>query len=96
MKLPHSITRQLRQISFKTKESLLRHVTGLLAAWNYARGNPCTWRKRNAKRESLLGQMRGLKASHARHAESCRQGYLAKINLVEAGKGHNTLAGIPA
>lgn len=96
MNLPNVITRQLRKISFQTKASLLRHVTSLLAAWNYAQGNPCTWRKRNAARESLLGQRRGLKANHARHAEACRQGYLAKINLVEAGKGHNTLAGIPA
>lgn len=94
--IPHSIIRQLREISFKTKASLLRHVQSLLAAWNYSRGNPCTWAKRNAKRQSLLGQQRGLKATHACHAEACRQGYLAKIALVEAGKGHNTIAGIPA
>lgn len=96
MKLPNSITRQLRQISFKSKASLLRHVTHLFAAWNYKQHNPCAWRKRNAARASSLGQKQGLKANHARHAESCRQGYLAKIALVEAGKGRNTLAGIPA
>jgi len=96
MKLPNVLTRQLRKISFTSAATLLNHVRGLLAAWNYAQGNPCTWRKRYAARESLLGQKQGIKANHARHAESCRQGYLSKIALVEAGKGHNTLAGIPA
>jgi len=96
MKLPNIITRQLRKISFKTKASLLRHVTNLLASWNYKQNNPCAWRKRNAARMGRLNQKRGLIANHARHAEACRQGYLAKINLVEAGKGNNTLAGIPA
>lgn len=96
MKLPNVITRQLREISFKTKASLLRHVSSLLAAWNYAKENPCTLRKRDARRASLMGQGRGLQSNHARHAESCRQGYLAKIALVDAGKGCNTLAGIPA
>ena len=96
MKLPNAIIRQIRGIAFKSKASLLRHVTFLLAAWSYARGNPCTWRKRNAAHESLMGQQRGLKASHARHAESCRQGHLTKSALVHASKGHNTLAGIPA
>lgn len=96
MTLPNIITRQLRKISFKGNASLVRHVTGLLAAWNYSRGNPCTWAKRNARRQSLLGQRRGLNATHSRHAEACRQGYLAKIALVEAGRGHNAITGIPA
>ncbi len=95
-KLPNSITRKLRKISFTSAATLLNHVRGLLAAWNYAQGNPCTWSKRNAARESRMGQQRGLEARHACHAESCRQGYLTKIALVEAGKGRNTLAGIPA
>lgn len=30
------------------------------------------------------------------HRASCIQGYRAKGLLVQAGKGHNTLAGIPA
>ena len=96
MKLPNAITRQLRKISFKTKDSLLRHVLGLLASWNYAQGNPYTWRKRDQRSASLMGQGTGLQRNHARHAESCRQGYLAKIALVDAGKGRNTLCGIPA
>lgn len=94
MKLPHSITRQLRQISFKTKESLLRHVTSLLAAYRYSQLN----KQRDARHacERNQRQNKSCAARHARHARSCRQGYLAKINLVEAGKGCNTLAGIPA
>lgn len=96
MKLPNFITRLCCKISFKSSESLLRHVRTLLAAWNYRQGNPCRWRKRNAVREGLLAQRAGLKANHARHAEACRQGYAAKIILVNASKGHNTLSGIPA
>lgn len=30
------------------------------------------------------------------HRASCIQGYRAKGKLVQAGRGHNTLAGIPA
>ncbi len=96
MKLPNVITRQLRKISFKSAASLHRHLRSLISAWNYTQSNPCTWSKRDAERKNHLSQKRGLKANHARHAMSCGQGYLYKLALVEAGKGHNTLAGIPA
>jgi hypothetical protein len=96
MKLPNVISRQLCKIDFKSKASLLHHALYLLASYSYSQGNPCTWRKRNAALHSRLGQARGLKATHSRHAAACLQGYRAKQALVAKGKGHNSLSGIPA
>jgi len=90
--IPAAISRQIRKISFKSPASMLRHFNSLMIAWVNSD------KRRHARRvnERRLKQLAGLQRRHSAHAESCRQGYLAKINLVEAGKGHNTLAGIPA
>ncbi len=92
--LPHSIVSQLRQISFKSMATLMNHVRTLYASWRYSQ--PARRTKAVNARSEIRHQAARAKQCHLQHAEACRQGYQHKIKLVETGRGHNTLSGIPA